>query len=483
MHLKTLQSFFKQILKPFSTSTSTLTLFLFSTSVFSQINTSTSSLYSFRQVYTDNMSDVQFYDVQASNLNSSLEITAESPFMISLDCHDQFQSSLSITPSSGNVNKRIFVRAFPSGTGNFNVKIIHSSDGFANKEVSVHVQAVASQIPSNYYSNATSTGSRLKTELHNIIDNHNSQSYSSLWSHFENTDATFSGNVWDIYSDTPCSEPPYTFTFFSDQDSGSGGNSEGDVYNREHSMPASWFNDGSPMYTDMFHLYPTDKWVNAKRSNYPYGEVSSASWTSLNGSKLGNISVPGYSGPAFEPRDDYKGDLARTYLYMITRYEDKIENWTYTSEAMSMLDNQKYPGYKDWALDMLVEWHEADQVSQKEIERNNAIYAIQGNRNPYIDHPEFVEKIWVDTTDTFISNHISNKLNIYPNPVNDELFYEAGHEIKAINIYSCTGQLILSSNEEKRNGSLDVTALSEGVYIIKFETIYNTITRKIIISL
>ena len=125
-----------------------------------------------------------------------------------------------------------------------------------------------------------------------------------------------------MYSDIPNGTPPYTFTFGSDK-CGSYAK-EGDCYNREHSFPASWFSDAYPMYADLFHLYPTDGYVNSMHSNYPFGDVATPSWTSANGCLLGASSDAGYSGTVFEPIDEYKGDIARSYLYMITCYKDKV---------------------------------------------------------------------------------------------------------------------------------------------------------------
>ena len=246
---------------------------------------------------------------------------------------------------------------------------------------------VFAQAPSGYYSEAKGkSGSALKTALYGIVAEHVQRSYSNLWDDFKTTDRRPDGSVWDMYS------VKRSFAFGTDQ----AGNykTEGDVYNREHSFPKSWFNDASPMYTDLFHLYPTDGYVNGRRSNYPYGETNSPTWSSYNGwSKLGPSSVAGYSGTVFEPNDEYKGDLARTYFYMATAYEDKIANWD-----SPMLDGQKYPAYATWALNMLLRWAKEDPVSQKEIDRNEAVYKIQRNRNPYIDFPGLEQYVWGTVT-------------------------------------------------------------------------------------
>ncbi len=243
------------------------------------------------------------------------------------------------------------------------------------------------QIPAGYYNAASGlSGAPLKTALYNIIKGHTSVSYDYLWTAFETTDKRANGKVWDMYSSC-------TFTFGTNQC----GNysAECDCFNREHSWPASWFNDATPMYTDLFHLLPTDGKVNGMRSNYPFGKVGSASYTSGNGSKVGACIYPGYTGTVFEPVDEYKGDFARNYFYMATRYENVISTWhSNDPNAEAILQANSFPVFETWFLNLLGEWSTADPVSQKEIDRNNAVYAIQHNRNPFIDHPEYVYSIW-----------------------------------------------------------------------------------------
>lgn len=265
----------------------------------------------------------------------------------------------------------------------------------------LHAAGIAFAQPANYYSTAEGkTGYALKTALHNIIKNHNVQSYGALWTHFQSTDKKPNGKVWDMYSDVPGGTPAYEYSFGGSDQCGSYAK-EGDCYNREHSFPKSWFNLASPMYSDLFHLYPTDGFVNQNRGNYPFGEVANPEWVSTNGSKRGPCSYPGYSGMVFEPIDEYKGDFARTYFYMATRYQDVIASWeNYSSEGDAVLDGSSDKVFEDWALNLLYSWHVQDPVSQKEIDRNNAVYAIQGNRNPYIDHPEWVGAVWGITQPT-----------------------------------------------------------------------------------
>ena len=257
---------------------------------------------------------------------------------------------------------------------------------------------------SNYYANiGNETCENLKTALHNLIKDHTSVSYNSLWTHYQTTDDHLndSGNeviVWDMYSDNP-NGSENEFTFVSEQCGTY--QSEGDCYNREHTFPKSWWGGSTspPQYTDIFTVIPADGWINGVRNNNPYGEVQSGTETQItnNGCRLGSssISIPGYSSSVFEPTDDYKGDLARGYFYMATRYENVIAGWeNFTSESDAVLDGTSYQVFEPWMLDMLTNWHNNDPVDQKEIDRNEAIFAIQGNRNPFIDHPEYVASIW-----------------------------------------------------------------------------------------
>ena len=247
---------------------------------------------------------------------------------------------------------------------------------------------VTAQIPTGYYNNANNlTGTALRQALHDIIDNHTVKSYASLYTHFATTDIKSNGLIWDIYSDNPGGTPPYTYT--TAQTCSNTPGYENGCFNREHSWPQSWFGgiQSSPMYSDLFHVYPTDSYVNTRRSNNPYGEVSSPTWTSQNGSKLGPCSYPGFTGTAFEPLDEFKGDLARTYFYVCTRYYNEDTGWI-TNSLMSGAN------LLSWSLTMMKDWSLQDPVSAKEIARNNAIYALQGNRNPFIDHPEYACLIW-----------------------------------------------------------------------------------------
>ena len=257
---------------------------------------------------------------------------------------------------------------------------------------------VSGQIPPGYYSQAAGkNGEALQVSLYNIIKGHTVVSYTpGVWNAFYSTDRKPNGKIWDMYSDVPGGTPPYEYDPGTNQCGVGGGGVEGDCYSREHSFPKSWFNDLSPMNTDLFHIFPVDQYVNNMHSNYPYAAVATATAVSLNGSKKGICGTIGYSGLVFEPIDAYKGDFARAYFYMATRYENVIATW-YANDpnAAAVLDGTAYPAFKTWYVNLLVAWHTQDPVSAKEIARNDSIFKIQHNRNPYIDHPEFVDSVWM----------------------------------------------------------------------------------------
>ena len=267
--------------------------------------------------------------------------------------------------------------------------------------VTVCAFAAAPNSSGTYYSAADGKkGAALKTAMCGIIYDRTEKSYDYLWTAFRTTDAKANGKVWDMYSDQ------VEFSFDTNRDTGSG-NAEGQYYNREHSWPQSWFGSNAPMYTDLHHIYPTDKFVNGKRSNYPFGETDGNTYKSHNSfSKLGACTYSGYTGTVFEPADEYKGDFARTYFYMVTCYEEKLHDWytNYSStDVVRVIDGSTYPSFQTWQLNMLLAWAAADPVSDKEVARNNAVYGIQGNRNPFIDYPGLEQYIWGSKTDVAFS--------------------------------------------------------------------------------
>ena len=261
------------------------------------------------------------------------------------------------------------------------------------------VANIFAQIPTGYYDGTAGlSGSALKTKLSSIISSgHQTKSYDALDDEYPNSDKDSyyekDGTVLDIYSENPTETDPYVYQFGVKKC----GNYkiEGDCYNKEHIFPQGYFNKASPMVSDIHHIVPTDGKVNGMRSNFPFGNVgSSVSYTSKNGSKLGTSNSVNYSGKVFEPINEFKGDVARMIFYFATRYEAKLKDF----DANDILTNTSFPGIQSWELEVLKQWHTQDPVSQREIDRNNAAYKYQGNRNPFIDHPEYVALIWGTTT-------------------------------------------------------------------------------------
>lgn len=335
-----------------------------------------------------------------------------------------------------------------------------------------------SQAPANYYNGTAGlSGSALKTKLHQIINIALDKGYSGLWTAYQTTDRDYyyenNQKVLDMYSERPSAADPYEFTIVSDQ---CGNYSvEGDCYNREHIVPQSFFNSANPMHNDIHFIPPTDGKVNGMRSDWPFGKVSSATWTSLNGSKLGQNTTSGYSGTVFEPIDEFKGDIARMIFYFVTRYEDKLN----TFSSGNLLGNTTFPGLQNWELNVLLLWNDLDPVSQREIDRNNAAYTWQNNRNPYIDNPQWVHDVWgystLSTNDVGINKELT--YNIYPNPVKNAEIFINGYDLKSIKkiqIHNASGQLLQKiENPFKFKNSIDVNALLPGIYYLvteKFST-------------
>lgn len=243
---------------------------------------------------------------------------------------------------------------------------------------------LVAQVPSNYYLSAEGkSGKELKTALHNIIRQGKRLGYGSgsgkTWSGFEVADLHPDGYVWDMYS--------LNKRFFPGGAKAPGG------MNIEHSVAKSWWGGtNNDAYKDLYHLNPSDIAANSARSNYPLG-INNGSTFSNGSIKVGkNTYGTEYSGLSFEPLDEYKGDFARAYLYMFTCYENFT--WTGTSAPSMLVAHETWPMLRNWARNMLLEWHYNDPVSRKERNRMEAIYKLQSNRNPYIDHPELVGFIW-----------------------------------------------------------------------------------------
>lgn len=248
------------------------------------------------------------------------------------------------------------------------------------------------EIPAGYYYNAQNKKKdALKTALHQLTTPQRVLRYGSgtgyTWEGFFYTDQNQDGSIIDMYSPI--------VRYFDGFKSVSG-------MHIEHSFPKSWWGGHEwPVYKDLFHLYPSDGPINMSKSNNPLGVVTGTP-TSDNGvSKVGSATYPGYTGNVFEPADEFKGDFARSYFYVVTTYQDLAPYWN-----SPMLKKNTYPVWTPWAIELLKQWHQQDPVSIKEVLRQEEVFKIQGNRNPFIDYPDLVNYIWGSDT-----------LSTYPFPV------------------------------------------------------------------
>ena len=317
--------------------------------------------------------------------------------------------------------------------------------------------------PAGYYNSAEGkSGETLRQALFSKIKDHYNVGYEGLYNVYPTSDVTADGKVWDMYStctwthgQKKCGKYQYQTVC--------------DCYNREHSVPQSWFSKASPMVSDAFHVYPTDGKVNGQRSNYEYGECSGG--TSLGGKALGRLgesTLSGYTsyGTVFEPDDEYKGDFARTYFYMATRYADKCSSWGYTF-------GKDVSGLTYYGVALFMKWHRQDPVSQKEKNRNDAVYTKQNNRNPFIDYPDLAEHIWGSkkneawySSQSPVENITLPLFEISPNPAKDYITISSETTSKiGYRIFDLSGKTMLSG-ETQVGAPVAINSLNNGIYLI-----------------
>ncbi|WP_298898768.1 endonuclease [uncultured Psychroserpens sp.] len=319
----------------------------------------------------------------------------------------------------------------------------------------------SAQVPAGYYDYATGSGYTLKTQLFKIINNVDDPEINNTVEEFQTVEsynsldgfnATYeldfyyevNGNttILDMYSENPSGADPYNYTPIVDECGNFNG--EGVCYNKEHVIPQSVFSSQLPMYSDAHHLIPTDGRVNGFRSNFPFGNVDNSQLVSQsgisnptqNGSKLGEYLDLGYpvdyNGDVFEPIDEFKGDIARIYFYFVTRYEDQVSNWS----SYAMFNGSSDQVLAEPFLSVLIDWHLNDPVSQKEIDRNNNIYYNhQNNRNPFVDHPEYVALIWNTTPDTEAPSDVTDLAASNPTDNTIDLSWTAATDNIAVSSY------------------------------------------------
>ncbi len=221
-----------------------------------------------------------------------------------------------------------------------------------------------------YYAGAGGlSGDDLKLFLHELIDDHTVKSYGDLRDLLQvsDEDPNNPDNVILLYTGVSVSS---TWDY-------------GATWNREHVWPRSHgdLEDfGGPAFSDMHHIRPSNPYVNGDRSNLDFD---------MGGSLVPRTDDCFKDGDSFEPRDEVKGDVARMIFYMAVRYEG--DSGELDLEINELVNNSgPYMGL----LSVLIEWHLNDLPDTFELNRNEVIYGYQGNRNPFIDNPEFVELIW-----------------------------------------------------------------------------------------
>ena len=336
---------------------------------------------------------------------------------------------------------------------------------FLSFVISLFCTSIFAEAPAGYYTNAKGKSKEaLKTALSSIISsNYKQWSYDKLYTIYAESDVTDEGKVWDMYS---------TCTWTPGQKKCGSYKNVCDCYNREHSIPQSWFNEKSPMKSDAFHVYPTDGKVNGQRSNYPFGECSGG--TSLGGKALGRLGTStfsGYSGKVFEPDDQYKGDFARTYFYFVTRYQNQMSSMSGDSFAKNT-----YPSLSKWSIDLFLKWHRQDPVSQKEIDRNDAVYSFQQNRNPFIDHPELAEYIWgnkmgqVWNGGTALNDQLLLQEVVINSTTQKGMLHLHTEETANITytIYSMTG-VVMQHGQIEGSDNYIPASFPQGIYIIQLQ--------------
>ncbi|MDD2799085.1 MAG: endonuclease [Bacteroidales bacterium] len=319
---------------------------------------------------------------------------------------------------------------------------------------------VFAEIPINYYSTLEGKKtSELKTAVHLAIKTHVHLSYSALWTYYAQTDCRPENpsQIWDMYS--------ANVTYFSDHS----------TLDKEHCVPNSWWGgptvDNEYAYSDLNNLYPANSSINQSKSNNPLSEVGVT--TMNNGvSKSGTSITPGYTGKGFEPADEFKGDFARTYFYMATCYQD-YTTWRTDATGQYMITLGAYPSILPWGLDLLLKWHRMDPVSVKETTRNDIVYTLQSNRNPFIDYPDLIEYIWGNKTTFAWSNIPTDMHNAHS--LSDIKIVNQGHFIQitapnptfSYSIFSIEGKKVFASSATQSVESIDVSSFQKGVYLIQ----------------
>lgn len=300
--------------------------------------------------------------------NRTLTVGKKLNFSLADYFHDPDGDKLTFSSTLGTIIGSELTLDLSVGTHKVGVT---ATDGKKSVTASFIVTITADHTTDDYYADTIGKkGQMLKATLHDIIDNNKVLSYSEVWDALKITDEDpkNKNNVILLY--TGESRPK-----------NKAGGSVGD-WNREHTWAQSHgdFGTSNGPGTDIHHLRPSDVQVNGARGNLDFD---------IGGSAVNNCSKCKRDSDSWEPPDEVKGDIARMLFYMATRYEigDKVD-----LELNDKVNNGANPYHGK--ISVLLQWNEQDPVSEWERQRNEKIYQIQGNRNPFIDYPEWVEEIW-----------------------------------------------------------------------------------------
>ncbi|MCB2207408.1 MAG: endonuclease [Bacteroidetes bacterium] len=318
-------------------------------------------------------------------------------------------------------------------------------------------QFASAQIPPGYYDDAAGlTGIELKDALHDIIKNHDEPSYDDLRDFIlkaSDEDPDNPNNVILLYSGI--SRPKSMF----------GGNS-GD-WNREHVWAKSHgdFGNNPPSGTDAHHIRPTDVQINSIRGNLDFDN---------GGDPVSGAPGCYKDGDSFEPRDAVKGDVARMVFYMDVRYEG--DNGELDLTVVDAVNTAPAPELGK--LSVLLEWHQQDPPDDFERNRNNVVYSYQENRNPFIDHPEFVEEIWGHPSSISVSDQIF--VSCYPNPVNNRLFVEYSYSsMLTYSLLSFDGKQVLEGQLQADKSTINTSNIGNGLFVLLIKNENNVIIKQL----
>lgn len=248
-----------------------------------------------------------------------------------------------------------------------------------------------------YYSGTYNLyGDELRSKLTQIISNAQEYTYKEARNHIWSFDVDENNVIECVYTGktTTVTFPPD----FAELDKNG--------FNTEHTWPRAEGADKEPELSDMFHIYATDKNANSKRGNYAFGNVTQNIFWEDGGSKLG---LNDDNGERFEPRDVHKGNVARSMFYFAIRYYNKFNNFNFLAKQENDLR----------------EWMDVDPVDFRESRRNDSIYKYQQNRNPFIDYPQFLERIasisgTADLPEKKALDFANNNIEFSFNDINDD---------------------------------------------------------------